>query len=59
MAAGEKYDMLIIGGGLAGLTCALHLSKNKCKVLNHFLIFSRKPSNFNRFLENYISMLFQ
>jgi flavin-dependent dehydrogenase len=33
MVAGEKYDVLIIGGGLAGLTCALHLSKNNCKVL--------------------------
>jgi flavin-dependent dehydrogenase len=33
MAVGEKYDVLIIGGGLAGLTCALHLSKNNCKVL--------------------------
>jgi flavin-dependent dehydrogenase len=33
MVAGEKYDVLIIGGGLAGLTCALHLSKHNCKVL--------------------------
>jgi flavin-dependent dehydrogenase len=33
MATGEKYDVLIIGGGIAGLTCALHLSKNNCKVL--------------------------
>jgi flavin-dependent dehydrogenase len=29
----DTYDVLIIGGGLAGLTCALHLSKNNCKVL--------------------------
>ncbi len=27
------YDALIIGGGLAGLTCALHLSQANCKVL--------------------------
>lgn len=33
MAAGKKYDVIIVGGGLAGLTCALHLSKNNCKVL--------------------------
>ena len=28
-----KYDVLIIGGGLSGLTSALHLSKANCKVL--------------------------
>ena len=33
MAAAEKYDVLIIGGGLAGLTCALHLSRANCKVI--------------------------
>lgn len=27
-----KKDILIIGGGLAGLTAALHLSKNNCRV---------------------------
>ena len=29
----QTYDLLIIGGGLAGLCCALHLSMNGCKVL--------------------------
>ncbi len=27
-----KYDVIIIGAGLAGLTAALHLSQNNCKV---------------------------
>ena len=29
----EKYDVVIIGGGLAGLTCALHLQQSNCRVL--------------------------
>lgn len=29
----QTYDLLIIGGGLAGLCCALNLSMNGCKVL--------------------------
>lgn len=29
MKGGSKYDIIIIGGGLAGLTSALHLSTNK------------------------------
>ena len=33
MTSANKYDVLIIGGGLSGLTCALHLSKANCKVL--------------------------
>ena len=33
MTEASKYDVLIIGGGLSGLTCALHLSKANCKVL--------------------------
>lgn len=33
MTGPAKYDVLIIGGGLAGLTCALHLQQSDCKVL--------------------------
>jgi flavin-dependent dehydrogenase len=33
MALVNTYDVLIIGGGLAGLTTALHLSKHPCRVL--------------------------
>lgn len=33
MTQSNTYDVLIVGGGLAGLTCALHLSKHDCKVL--------------------------
>ena len=29
----KKYDTIIVGGGLAGLTCALHLSQQNCSVL--------------------------
>ncbi len=29
----QQFDVIIIGGGLAGLTCALHLSQNNFKVL--------------------------
>lgn len=32
MANNKKWDIVIIGGGLAGLTIALHLSNNNCKV---------------------------
>ena len=32
MANNKKWDIVIIGGGLAGLTTALHLSNNNCKV---------------------------
>ncbi len=33
MAALNKFDIIIIGGGLAGLTCALHLSQSELRVL--------------------------
>lgn len=33
MAASNTFDVLIIGGGLAGLTAALHLSKHQCRVV--------------------------
>jgi len=33
MASLQKYDVLIIGGGLAGLCCALHLSFHNVKIL--------------------------
>ncbi|GHC50394.1 NAD(P)/FAD-dependent oxidoreductase [Ulvibacter litoralis] len=33
MTQTNTYDVLIVGGGLAGLSCALHLSKHDCKVL--------------------------
>jgi len=33
MNSSAKYDVLIVGGGLAGLTCALHLSKHDIKIL--------------------------
>lgn len=33
MAQSKMYDIILVGGGLAGLTCALHLSKHDCKVL--------------------------
>lgn len=33
MLKNEIWDLIIIGGGLAGLTCALDLSKSKLKVL--------------------------
>lgn len=33
MNSSTKYDIIIIGGGLAGLTCALHLSKHEIKIL--------------------------
>ena len=32
MATTNKFDIIIIGGGLAGLTTALHLANNNCKV---------------------------
>ena len=32
MKSSKKWDVIIVGGGLAGLTAALHLSKNNCKV---------------------------
>lgn len=32
MAKNAKYDVLIIGGGLAGLTTALHLSQTNCRI---------------------------
>jgi flavin-dependent dehydrogenase len=32
MEQNYKWDVIIIGGGLAGLTTALHLSKNNCSV---------------------------
>ena len=28
----NKFDIIIVGGGLAGLTTALHLANNNCKV---------------------------
>ncbi|RLD28149.1 MAG: FAD-dependent oxidoreductase [Bacteroidetes bacterium] len=33
MNSSAKYDVIIVGGGLAGLTCALHLSKHDIKIL--------------------------
>ena len=33
MSALKKYDAIIVGGGLAGLTCALHLSSANLKIL--------------------------
>ena len=33
MSVLNKYDAIIIGGGLAGLTCALHLSRQNCSIL--------------------------
>ncbi|MEL6812796.1 MAG: NAD(P)/FAD-dependent oxidoreductase [Bacteroidota bacterium] len=33
MVVRKKYDIIIVGGGLAGLTCALHLSKHRLKIL--------------------------
>lgn len=32
MKVKNNWDVIIVGGGLAGLTSALHLSKNNCKV---------------------------
>ena len=32
MTAKHKWDIIIIGGGLAGLTAALHLANNNCSV---------------------------
>jgi flavin-dependent dehydrogenase len=33
MNSSAKYDVIIVGGGLAGLTCALHLSKHDINIL--------------------------
>jgi flavin-dependent dehydrogenase len=33
MNSSVKYDVIIVGGGLAGLTCALHLSKHDINIL--------------------------
>lgn len=33
MNSSVKYDVIIVGGGLAGLTCALHLSKHDIRIL--------------------------
>ncbi|UCF57506.1 MAG: NAD(P)/FAD-dependent oxidoreductase, partial [Deltaproteobacteria bacterium] len=33
MGEGEKYDVVIVGGGLSGLTCGLYLQEAGMKVL--------------------------
>mgnify|MGYP002508782976 FL=1 len=42
----EKYDVIIVGAGVAGLNCALHLPKNK----NVLIICKGEPEESDSYL---------
>ena len=48
----EVYDMIIIGGGLAGLSCAVHLSQQHLKIL----LIERHSFPHHRVCGEYVSM---
>ncbi len=50
--AGEPYDVIIIGGGLAGLSLAIQLAHSKRKVA----LFEREKYPFHRVCGEYVSM---
>ncbi len=47
----NRYDVIIIGGGLAGLTAALHLTKESFKVL----VLEKQPYPHHKVCGEYIS----
>ncbi len=51
MAIVKTFDVIIIGGGLAGLTCALHLSKQNIKVL----VIEKNPFPHHKVCGEYVS----